>query len=73
MSESKNRTKNNTTRRSKSEKAPAGILQKLKGFAGSVFRRSITVILSILAAMIVGSIIILIYGENPLEVYSELF
>lgn len=48
-------------------------LNAVQRFGKAFFKRSITIILSILAAMLVGSIIILIYGENPLEVYNKLF
>ncbi len=48
-------------------------LKALQQFGKAFYKRSITIILSILAAMLVGSIIILIYGENPLEIYSKLF
>ncbi len=48
-------------------------LNAMQTFGKAFFKRSISIILSILAAMLVGSIIILIYGENPLEIYSKLF
>lgn len=48
-------------------------LNVMQKFGKAFFKRSITIILSILAAMLVGSIVILAYGENPLEIYSKLF
>jgi simple sugar transport system permease protein len=49
------------------------VLQKLVGAVKAVLRRGLTIILSILAAMVVGSLVILWYGENPVEIYYHLF
>lgn len=47
--------------------------KSLKDYAMSVLRRSVTILLSILAAMFVGSIVMLVTGHNPLEIYWLLF
>lgn len=47
--------------------------KSLSRFFSGFFKRSFTVILSILAAVLVGSIIMLLTGRNPLMIYSLLF
>ena len=46
--------------------------KSLRDYLGSAFRRSVTILLSILAAVIVGSIVMLITKHNPLEIYGLL-
>lgn len=46
-----------------------GVWEKLS----STFGRSLTILMSILAAALVGSILMLLYGQNPLNVYRLLF
>lgn len=48
---------------------PNGVWAKLS----STFGRSLTILMSILAAAVVGSILMLFYGQNPLNVYRLLF
>lgn len=47
-------------------------LNALQQFGKAFFRRSLRVILSILAAIVVGSVIILWYGQNPIDIYAKL-
>lgn len=46
--------------------------KSLRDYLGSAFRRSVSILLSILAAVIVGSIVMLITKHNPLEIYGLL-
>ncbi len=48
------------------QKKPLSALQRL---IGNLFRRSLTILASILLAMIVGSILMLLYKQNPITVY----
>jgi simple sugar transport system permease protein len=43
------------------------------GFVRNSFRRSLSIFLSILAAMLVGSLIMIWTGHNPIEIYGLLF
>ncbi|MGC9398073.1 MAG: ABC transporter permease [Anaerolineae bacterium] len=66
-------TERTSTRQLTAKTRLSRALQGLQRLSKALFQRSITIILSILAAMLVGSIIIVIYGQNPLEVYGALF
>jgi simple sugar transport system permease protein len=59
--------------RSISRERAGRALAAIQQFGKGLFRRSITIILSILAAVIVGSLIVLWYGENPIAIYTQLF
>jgi general nucleoside transport system permease protein len=52
--------------------ATATLTARVKRSLGNTFSRSITILLSILAAVLVGSLIMLAYGVNPLMVYKAL-
>jgi len=43
--------------------------ERLKNSGKALLRRSMTILLSLLAAVLVGSVVILWYGENPVRVY----
>jgi simple sugar transport system permease protein len=49
------------------------LIDRLTGIVKSFLRRSMTVILSLIAAILVGSLVILWYGENPVIIYFHLF
>jgi general nucleoside transport system permease protein len=49
------------------------LIDRLTGIVKSFLRRSMTVILSLVAAILVGSLVILWYGENPVMIYFHLF
>ena len=51
----------------------ANVIQTLQGQVKKILRRSVSILLSILAAMIVGSIIMVVTGHNPFEIYKLLF
>jgi ABC-type uncharacterized transport system permease subunit len=48
------------------------VASTLQGCLGRVFRRSIGIVLSMLAASVVGSLIMVWYRQNPLEIYRFL-
>ena len=48
-------------------------LKPVTEFFRGMLRRSVTIVLSILAAILAGSIIMLLEGANPLHVYASLF
>lgn len=48
------------------------VASTLQGYLARILRRSIGIVLSILAAVVVGSVIMVWYKQNPLEIYSLL-
>lgn len=48
-------------------------IRSILGFLQNTFRRSLTIVLSIMAAMLVGSLIMVLTDHNPLEIYGLLF
>ncbi|MCL4561531.1 MAG: ABC transporter permease [Chloroflexi bacterium] len=50
----------------------SGFLTNLQRSMGGVLRRSLTIFLSVFLAIIVGSIIMLLYGQNPIMIYKLL-
>ncbi|MEI6289503.1 MAG: hypothetical protein WCP19_03650, partial [Chloroflexota bacterium] len=52
--------------------ASATFTASIKRNISQTLSRSMTIILSILAAVLIGSIIMILYGVNPLEVYKAL-
>ena len=44
----------------------------LQGHLGRILRRSVGIVLSILAAVVVGSLIMLWYTQSPVEIYRFL-
>ena len=49
------------------------IVKRLREFLKGALRRSVSILLSILAAMVVGSLIMIWYKQNPVEIYAYLF
>jgi len=61
------------TDKSSTQASQSGVLATLQRSLRGILQGSVSILLSILAAMVVGSIIMAWHGQNPLEIYGLLF